>query len=69
LHNPFQDGKAILTSVDESVGQRQVPRVSDRGPGCDVQMEMGLCQGAHVSLKPPVREENSKAFARAPGTS
>ena len=54
-------------------------RVPDRGPGCqcDVRMEeqpfhwmeMGLCQGAHVSLKPPVREENSKAFARAPGAS
>ena len=65
LRDPFRGGEDIFassrletTNVDRQI---ELPRVPDEG------MQMVLCQGAHVSLKPPVREENSKAFGRAPG--
>jgi hypothetical protein len=48
--------KTSSRGVDETTNvdrQIELTRVLDEG------MEMVLCQGAHVSLKPPVREEKS----------
>jgi hypothetical protein len=63
LRDPSEMVKTSSRRVDERHRQTELPRVPDDW------VEMVLCQGTHVSLKPPVREEHSKAFARAPGTS